>query len=131
VTKFSQEDGIEDDLTDIIGQIAMEIRACQIKNQEYIDLRNQLYKAIKAKKYLVFTANVTNYGTWCIGESKLLFVPQDRRGALSIFRNKTIRLICIGSGRFTRLLAAAAVKLESKSSEKVIEKFKSNQAYLG
>ena len=68
MTKFSQEDGIEDNLTDIIGQMAMEIRACQIKNQTYIDLRSQLHKAIKAKKYLVFTAYVTNYVPWCIGD---------------------------------------------------------------
>lgn len=130
MSKFSQLDGIEDTLLDIIGQTAREIHECQIRNQKYLDLKGRLHKFINAKKYLIFTANVTIYGTWCIGESRLFFVPENRRGALSIFRNKTIRLVCVGSGRFTRQLAAAAVKLEPKKYAEVIEQFKSNQVSL-
>jgi hypothetical protein len=129
MTKFSQEDGIEDKLTDTIGVLAKKIRTSQSRNLVYSDLRNQLDKAIKTSKYLVFTANVTNYGTWSVGESKLLYVPEGRRGALSIFQDKTIRLVCIGSGRFTRLLAAAAVKLEPRIHSKVIKQFELNQEY--
>lgn len=130
MTKFSQEDGIEDKLTDTIGVLAKKIRSSQSRNLVYSDLRNQLDKAIKTSKYLVFTANVTNYGTWSVGESKLLYVPDGRRGALSIFQDKTVRLVCIGSGRFTRLLAAAAVKLEPRIHSKVIKQFELNQEYL-
>ena len=130
MTKFSQEDGIEDKLNDNIGVLAKKIRTSQSRNLVYSDLRNQLDKAIKTSKYLVFTANVTNYGTWSVGESKLLYVPEGRRGALSIFKYKTIRLVCIGSGRFTRLLAAVAVKLEPRIQSKVIKQFELNQEYL-
>jgi len=130
MTKFSQEDGIEDKLTDTIGVLAKKIRTSKSRNLVYLDLRSQLDRAIKTSKYLVFTANVTNYGTWSVGQSKLFYVPENRRGALSIFQNKTIRLVCIGSGRFTRILAAAAVKLEPKIHSKVIKQFELNQEYL-
>jgi len=130
MTKFSQDDGIEDKLTDTIGMLTKEICGSQSRNFAYIKLRNQFDKAIKSNKYLVFTANVSNYGTWCVGYSKLFYVPESRRGTLSIFKNKTIRLVCIGSGRFTRQLAASAVKLEPKTQAKAIKQFKLNQENL-
>jgi hypothetical protein len=130
MTKFSQDDGIADNLNDAIGEMAKKISSSQSRNLAYIELRDQFDKAIKSKKYLVFTANVTNYGTWCVGQSKLFYVPDSRRGALSVFQNKTIRLICIGSGRFTRQLAASAVKLEPKTQAKAIKQFKLNQEKL-
>ena len=127
MTKFSQEDGIEDTLSDSIGVLAKKIRLSQSRNLLYAELRAQLDKAIKTSKYLVFTANVTNYGTWSVGQSRLLYVPETRRGALSIFRYKTIRLVCTGSGRFTRQLAAAAIKLDPSMHSKVIKQFEFNQ----
>jgi|688.fasta_scaffold546969_1 hypothetical protein len=130
MTKFSQDDGIEDKLTDAVGEMAKEISSSRSRNLAFIELRTKFNKTIKSKKYLVFTANVTNYGTWCLGYSRLFYVPETRRGALSIFKNKTIRLVCIGSGRFTRQLAAAVVKLEPKIEAKAIKQFKSNQEKL-
>jgi hypothetical protein len=130
MNKFSQADGIEDKLMDPIGVLAREIRKTQFRSQVYSNLRDQLQKAIKKSKYLVFTANVTNYGTWTIGQSRLMYVPEGRRGTLSAFRNKTIRLMCIGSGRFTRLLAASAIKLEPRIFKRVVKQFELNQEYL-
>ena len=130
MTKFSQDDGIADNLNDAIGEMAKKISLSQSRNLAYIELRNQFDKAIRSKKYLVFTANVTNYGTWSVGHSRFFYIPESRRGALSIFKNKIIRLVCIGSGRFTRQLAASAVKLEPKIQAKVINQFKLNQEKL-
>lgn len=130
MTKFSQYDGIEDKLTDTIGLFAQKIRTSPTKNLAYSELRAQLEKAIIAKKYLFFVANVTIYGTWTIGESKLFYVPKSRRGALSIFRDKTIRIVCVGSGRFTRQLAAAPVKLDPQTYLKVLKQFELRQAEL-
>jgi hypothetical protein len=130
MTKFSQDDGIEDKLTDAIGEMAKKISTSRSRNLAYTELRNQFDKAIKINKYLIFTANVTNYGTWSVGYSRLFYVPESRRGALSIFKNKTIRLVCIGSGRFTRQLAASVVNLEPKIQAKAIKQFKLNQEKL-
>lgn len=130
MSKFSKADGIEDKLMDTIGVLARKIRKAQWRSQAYSDLRTQLHKAIEKSKYRVFDANVTNYGTWIVGESKLFYVPGGRRGSLSIFQNKTIRLMCIGSGRFTRLLAASPVKLEPQIFKRVVKKFELNQEYL-
>lgn len=127
MTKFSQDDGIEDKLTDAVGVMAKKISSSQSRNLAYSELRAKFNKTIKSNKYLVFTANVTNYGTWSVGYSKLFYVPESRRGALSIFKNKTIRLVCIGSGRFTRQLAASVVKLEPKIQAKAIKQFHLNK----
>jgi hypothetical protein len=130
MTKFSQDDGIQDNLTDTVGELAKKIYSSKNRNSDYIKLRNEFNKSIKTNKYLVFIGNVTNYGTWSIGYSKIFYVPESRRGALSIFKNKTIRLVCVGSGRYTRQLAASVVKLEPKIQAKVIKQYKLNQEKL-
>ena len=38
--------------------------------------------------------------------------------------------MCIGSGRFTRLLAASAIKLEPRIFKRVVKQFELNQEYL-
>lgn len=130
MAKFSQDDGIEDELMDTVGILAEKISSSTSRNFVYIELRNQFHNAIKSKNYLVFTANVTNYGTWHIGDSKLFCVPESRRGTLSVFKNKTIRIVCTGSGRFTRELAASVVKLKPEVKAKIIKKYNLNQEKL-
>lgn len=128
--KFSQDDGIEDNLNDAVGELAKKIRLSQSRNRAYIELRTHFDQVIKLNKYLVFTGNVINYGTWTVGYSRLFYVPESRRGPLSVFKNKVIRLVCIGSGRYTRQLAASAIKLEPKIQAKAIKQFKLNQEKL-
>ena len=47
MTKFSQDDGIEDNLSDTIGMLAKEIHESQNRNFAYIELRNQLDKEMR------------------------------------------------------------------------------------
>jgi hypothetical protein len=109
MSKFSKADGLPDTLTDTIGNVGRALFSQPHFNSESIRLRAELIKSLSKKRYVGFTANVTNYGTWRVGEAMLYFVPKDRRGALSIYREKTIRLICVGSGRFTRELSAGVI----------------------
>jgi hypothetical protein len=127
MAKFSKSDGVEDMLTDAVGLLARQLQECKKYDLKFRKIRAEFDKKTIAYKYFFFEANVTNYGTWSIGESKLFYVPLTRKGALSIFRDKTIRLVCVGSGRFTRGLAAKEIKLNSVLKATVIENLKLNQ----
>jgi hypothetical protein len=112
MSKFSQADGLPDTLNDAIGQLGRAICAEPYFNSEAYRLKAELIKCLSAQGYTSFTANVTNYGVWSVGAARLYFVPKDRRGALSVYREKTIRLICVGSGRYTRELSAGLISAD-------------------
>lgn len=109
MSKFSKADGVPDTLDDTIGNLGRALLTQPHFNSESIRLKAQLIKDLSKKGYVGFTANVTNYGTWRVGEAMLYSVPLNRRGSLSSYRGKTIRIICVGSGRFTRELMAGIV----------------------
>jgi len=74
---------------------------------------------LSEQNYVRFTANVTTYDTWRIGEAKLFYLPNTRRGALNVFRDKTIRIICVGSGGYTRELMAGAINTTAEHYEQI------------
>ena len=39
------------------------------------------------------------FGIRCVGEQKVLDLPPTRKGVLSVFKGKRVRIICVGSGR--------------------------------
>ena len=57
-----------------------------------------------------------------IGDSCLYDVPTYRKGALTEFRGKRIRVVCVSSGRYDRLLMAGAVGTTPKNKIKIKEK---------
>lgn len=120
--KFSKADGVDDQLADQIGDLSRKIRSQPHWNSDAAKLNEQLVSTLEKQKYRYFLANVTNYGTWQTGESKFFYVPETRRVALSFFRGKIIRLICIHSGRFTRGLMAKELKLSIQLKIEVLEK---------
>ena len=127
---FSKMDGVPDTLADKIGELGRAIRSQPHFNSEAIRLWNELEKRLVRLGYIRFTANVTNYDTWRTGEARLFFVPNHRRGALSVFRGKTIRLICVGSGRFTRELRAGVIKTSAEQRAELINALVANQKRL-
>ena len=127
---FSKTDGIPDTLEDKIGKLGRAIRSQPHFNSEAIRLANELESRLVRLGYIRFTANVTNYDTWRTGEARLFFVPEHRRGALSVFRGKTIRLICVGSGRFTRELRAGVIKTTVEQKIELINALADNQKRL-
>ena len=121
MSKFSKDDGVPDTLNDTIGILGRAICYQPYFNAEAFRLKAELIKCLFAQRYTGFTANVTNYGTWSVGVSRLYFVPKDRRGALSIYREQTIRLICLGSGRYTRELMAGVIETTEGHQQKIKE----------
>ena len=127
---FSKMDGVPDTLADKVGELGRAIRSQPHFNSEAIRLWNELESRLVRLGYIRFTANVTNYDTWRTGEAKLFFVPEHRRGALSVFRGETIRLVCVGSGRFTRELRAGVIKTSAEQRIELINALTDNQKRL-
>jgi hypothetical protein len=127
---FSKMDGVPDTLADKIGELGRAIRSQPHFNSEAIRFANELERRLVRLGYIRFTANVTNYSTWRTGEARLFFVPEHRRGALSVFRGKAIRLICVGSGRFTRELRAGVIRTTAEHRVELINALANNQKRL-
>jgi len=70
-----------------------------------------LTKILKRKRYISFVGHPSRYHLTRIGDSCLYDVPTDRRGVLSPFRGKRVRLVCVSSGRFDRVLMGGVVSV--------------------
>lgn len=106
---FSKPGGEPDFLDDQIGSACRKLADRTGWSAVPQDQRTKLNALLTRRGYVRFYANVTNYGTWHVGESMLFYVPNNRRGALSAFRGQCIRIACIGSGRYTRVLMAGPI----------------------
>lgn len=100
---------------------------------------SELKKILKKKRYTSFVGHPSRYHLTRIGDSCLYDVPTDRRGVLSPFRGKRVRIVCVSSGRFDRVLMAGVVSVTPphlvRSREKPIYVFPEigdhEIAYLG
>ena len=72
---------------------------------------SELKKILKKKRYISFIGHPSRYHLTRIGKSCLYDVPTDRRGVLSPFRGKRVRLVCVSSSRFDRVLMAGVVSV--------------------
>ena len=100
---------------------------------------SELKKILKRKRYISFFGHPSRYHLTRIGDSCLYDVPVDRKGVLTGFRGKRVRLVCVSSGRFDRVLMAGVVSVTPphlvRSREKPIYVFPEigdhEIAYLG
>ena len=60
--------------------------------------QKKLWTLLDSKDYIYFTAGYSDYIASAIGDSYLYDVPMYKRGYLSKFRGKRIRVVCVGSG---------------------------------
>ena len=74
---------------------------------------------LSEQNYVMFNANVNTYDTQRIGEAKLFYVTNTRRGALNVFRDKVIRIICVGIRRYARELMAGAINTTAEHYEQI------------
>lgn len=97
---------LPDPLTDNAGIL---IKALQDRNTwgaEQKGLLDQLIQMLERKRFITFVGQPARYHLTQIGQSCLMDVPANKRGHLSAFRGKRIRLVCVSSGRFDRTLMA-------------------------
>ena len=74
------------------------------------------------EKYKYFLGSTNRYHLTSIGESCLYDVPTYRKGALAEFRGQRIRIVCVSSGHYERLLMAGVVGATPKNKIKIKEK---------
>lgn len=107
---FDIKDQIIDPCSDEAGQLMVEMGKIPTWTKAKRALHTKLISLLKINKHTCFIGHVDKYHLSIVGESCLYNVPDNRRGHLSIFRGKLIRLVCIGSGRYARLLLATECK---------------------
>lgn len=98
-------DNIEDDVSPLLH--AMD--ECTGWTKEKRMIANQLVELLSKKKYICFSGSPYRYLCSQIGDYYLYDVPLYKQGYLKIFRGKRIRIVCVGSGRYTRTYMAGAV----------------------
>ncbi len=103
---FKIEEKLLDDTNDDISVMMSQLLSIPTYTKIKKEIHQKLISTLEKKKFITFVGHHERYHLFRIGESCLYKVPNNRRGFLSIFRGKTIRLICVGSGRYTRILMA-------------------------
>ena len=71
-------------------------------------------------RYRGMEARVDTYKARCIGESVIMKVPANRRGALARHRGRYVRIISLGRNGFATFLRFAPVKLTKAQEEALI-----------
>ncbi len=97
---------LPDPLTDNAGILIKALQDRTTWSAEQKGLLEQLIHMLGRKRYITFVGHPARYHLTQIGQSCLMDVPTNKRGHLSAFRGKRIRLVCVSSGRFDRQLMA-------------------------
>ena len=106
---FKIADKIEDTLNDNIGKILKQLLEIPTYTKAKKLLHLELIELLKKGGYYEFVGHPSKYHLSRVGESCFYDVHPNRRGHLKKFRNKRVRLICVSSGRYDRLLMAKDV----------------------
>jgi hypothetical protein len=96
---FSLDDTIPENFKDEIGIILKKITAIETNTKKKKEHICELINLGKQKRYLFFDAYSHRYFISRVGRSYIYDVPKNKEGNLKKFRGKTIRIICITSGR--------------------------------
>ena len=96
-----------DKLNDKLGIRLREFLVVQNWNKEKHNLVRELFKEIRRQEFIQknefrsFSGNRPSYWLYGgVGSSLIYKVPQNKRGLLSDYRGKVVRLICIGNDRY-------------------------------
>jgi hypothetical protein len=119
---FDLSDKIEDNFKDDISPYIKLLNNRKQWNSEAKEHLTNLEKILNKKKYKSFTGNPYRYHLTKIGDSCLYDVPTYRKGALTEFRGKRIRVVCMSSGRYDRWLMAGVVGETPRNKIKIKEK---------
>ena len=103
---FIKEDLIEDLCIDEAGQLINEMHNIQTWTNDKRAMFNSLIALLEKNEHIYFRGHPDKYHLSVIGSSCFYNIPVNRRGHLSVFRGKLIRLVCVGSGRYDRAYMA-------------------------
>ena len=119
---FDLADKMPDNIKDDVRPFLKILEARTSWNEEAKQSLSKLIAFLEKKKYISFIGHPNRYHLTRIGSSCLYDVPTFRKGALTPFRGKRVRLVCISSGRYDRQLMAGVVGDTPKNKLKEKEK---------
>jgi hypothetical protein len=106
---FDIEDQIPDNVKDDISILIEKLNDRKHWNDEAKEKLFKLMKLLEKKGYIFFSGSPYRYHLYQVGNSCLYDIPMNRRGHLSIFRGKRVRIVCVSSGRYSRTLSAGVI----------------------
>ena len=104
------ENAIPDPLSDVPGAVIMALQKRTEWGVEQKALLEQLQKMLLRKGYIRFCGKTSFHHLASVGSSCLYDVPRNKRGHLSAFRGKRVRIVCVGSERLDSELMAGVFK---------------------
>ena len=106
---FEIEEQIPDTIKDDVSLLIEKLNDRKKWNDESKERLAKLLKLLDRKGYILFSGSPYRYHLYQVGNSCLYDIPMNRRGHLSVFRGKRVRIVCVSSGRYSRTLAAGLV----------------------
>ncbi len=99
------QDQIADNRDDDVGLCLYRLNAIPTWTSVKMSLFSELLRLTKSGRYLHFKGDFRDYHLERKGQSCIYQIPLNQKGALSKFRGKQVRLICVGksdlrAGRF-------------------------------
>lgn len=101
-TLIRLEHVLPDQYDDILGAKIHRLQAIDSWTAEKRKLQRDLAVMSTYFGYIGLWVDPRAYLVSQVGQSFIYDVPLNKRGNLSVFRGKRIRIICLGSGAFTR-----------------------------
>jgi hypothetical protein len=101
-TLISLEHVLPDLCEDILGAKIHRLQTIDRWTAEKRKLQRDLEVMSPYFGYIGLWVDPRAYLVYQVGQSFVYDVPLDKRGNLSVFRGKRIRIICLGSGAFNR-----------------------------
>lgn len=101
-TLIRLEHVLPDQYDDILGAKIHRLQAIDSWTAEKRKLQRDLAVMSTYFGYIGLRVDPRAYLVHQVGQSFIYDVPLDKRGNLSVFRGKRIRIICLGSGAFSR-----------------------------
>ena len=100
-TPFKPADLVLEDFSGDIGKLLIAINAETTWNKQKRHLIEDLIALLNAEGYIGLAGHGPTYGITTVGSSFIYKVPKTKQGSLKPYRGKTVRIICVGSGRHT------------------------------
>jgi hypothetical protein len=119
---FEISDKIKDNINDDVLPYLQRLNKRKSWNSESKENLRQLENLLKRNNYKSFVGHPNRYHLTRVGDSCLYDVPTYRKGALVEFRGQRVRVICMSSGRYDRMLMAGVVGKTPANKVKIKEK---------
>ncbi len=107
---FNIEEQIKDSCADAAGRLMVAMHKIPTWTKAKRAIYDQLIALLESQEHIYFRGHVDKYHLSVIGSSCFYNVPDKRRGHLSVYRGKLIRLVCVSTGQYDRGYMAIAIK---------------------